>query len=239
VSFIETVGIRYCDLRSQFVNLLFPPRCVGCGGVGAWLCGECISQIPRVESPVCPRCGSAVLAEGLCSRCRTSPLQIDAIRSVVLLDGVLRHAVHLLKYEGRTVLAQPLGEVMAAYWLEHRMPADVVVPVALHPDRFRERGYNQSTLLAREMARRVGLAVDEQTLIRRRATAPQVTLDARHRRENVRDAFACSGDALVGKHVLLVDDVCTTGATLEACAIAVRDQGGARTVRALTLARAS
>lgn len=239
MSFIETVGIRCCDLRSRFVNLLFPPRCVGCGRVGAWLCGECTSQIPRVEPPVCPRCGNAVPAEGLCTRCRTSPLQIDSIRSVVYLEGVLRHAVHLLKYEGRTVLAEPLGGMMAAYWPEHPMPADVVVPVALHPTRFRERGYNQSALLAREMARRVGLVVDEHTLVRCRATAPQVELKARQRRENVRDAFVCSGEALAGKQVLLVDDVCTTGATLEACAIALREQGGARAVRALTLARAS
>jgi ComF family protein len=112
-----------------------------------------------------------------------------------------------------------------------------VVPVPLHAARLRERGYNQAALLAREMARRVGLALDEQTLIRRRATAPQVELNARQRSENVRDAFHCSGDGLAGKQVLLVDDVCTTGATLEACAVALYE-GGARSVRALTLARA-
>jgi len=118
------------------------------------------------------------------------------------------------------------------------MPADVLVPVPLHTARLRERGYNQAALLAREMSRRVGLAVDEQTLVRQRATAPQVELDAAQRRENVRDAFHCSGNGLAGKRVLLIDDVCTTGATLEACAIALYDEGEARGVQALTLARA-
>ena len=118
------------------------------------------------------------------------------------------------------------------------MPADVLIPVPLHAARQRERGYNQAGLLAREMARRVGLAVDEQTLVRQRATSPQVGLDAVQRGQNVRDAFHCAKSGLAGKQVLLVDDVCTTGATLEACAIALCEEGAARGVQALTLARA-
>ena len=116
------------------------------------------------------------------------------------------------------------------------MPADVIVPVPLHTARLRERGYNQASLLAHEMACRVGLTLNEQTLVRRRATASQVKLDARQRKENVRDAFRCSDDTLAGKQVLLIDDVCTTGATLAACAVALHE-GGARSVQALTLAR--
>lgn len=201
------------------------------------MCTECLGRISRVEPPFCARCGCAVAAGGLCTRCRTSPLQIECIRSAVYFEGVLREAIHRLKYSGCTALVEPLGDLMAAYWIQHPMPADVVVPVPLHAARLRERGYNQAALLAREMAHRVGLALDEQTLIRRRATAPQVELNARQRSENVRDAFHCSGDGLAGKQVLLVDDVCTTGATLEACAVALYE-GGARSVRALTLARA-
>ena len=107
----------------------------------------------------------------------------------------------------------------------------------LHADRLHARGYNQAALLAREMARRVGLTVEEQTLLRRRSTSSQVKLNAQQRKKNVHGAFTCSGDGLAGKRVLLIDDVCTTGATLEACAIALR-AGGAREVQALTLARA-
>jgi ComF family protein len=163
-------------------------------------------------------------------------LQIESIRSVVYFEGVIREAIHDLKYCGRTVLAEPLGDLMAAYWLQHGRPVDVVVPVPLHPTRLRERGYNQAGLLARHMARQVGLAVNDGDLMRHRATLPQVELDSRQRRENVCAAFSCSGDTLAGTRVLLVDDVCTTGATLESCAVALRE-GGVRSVYALTLAR--
>jgi len=238
VSVIETVGLHWCMFRSRFLDFLFPPRCVGCRRVGTWLCAECLGQVPRVEPPFCSRCGGVVEARGLCVRCRTSPLRIDCIRSAVYFEGVLREAVHQLKYKGRTVLAEPLGELMAAYLLQYPMPADVLVPVPLHPARLRGRGYNQAALLANEIGQRVGLVVDERTLIRRRATAPQVELNAEQRRQNVLDAFHCLGSRLVGERVLLIDDVCTTGATLEACAIALEEEGGARSVQAMTLARA-
>jgi len=237
VSVIETIGLHWRGLRSQFLDILLPPRCVGCRRGGVWLCTECLAQISLVEPPFCARCGDAIVADGLCARCRTSPLQIECIRSVVYLEGVLHEAVHRLKYHGLTALASPLGGLMAGYWIQHPMPADVVVPVPLHAARLRERGYNQAALLAREMARRVGLVVDEQTLMRLRATAPQVKLNAGQRKENVCDAFRCSGNFLAGKQVLLIDDVCTTGATLEACAVALYE-GGVRGVQALTLARA-
>jgi ComF family protein len=238
VSIIETVGLRWGGLCSQCLDLLFPPRCIRCRQVGAWLCAECLDQIPRVEPPFCSRCGDAVVDGELCDRCRTSPLRVECIRSAVYFEGALREAIHHLKYHGRTALAEPLGGLMATYWLQNPMPVDVLVPVPLHTARLRERGYNQAALLAREMGLQVGLAVDEQTLIRQRATAPQVELDAVQRRENVRDAFHCSGNGLVGKRVLLIDDVCTTGATLEACAIALYDEGETGGVQALTLARA-
>jgi ComF family protein len=178
-----------------------------------------------------------MVGDGLCARCMTSPLQIDGIRSVVYFEGTLREAVHLFKYHGRAVLAEPMGGLMAAYWAQNGMEVDVVVPVPLHVSRVRERGYNQAVLLAREMARRAGLAVDEEVLVRQRATASQVDLDAQQRKENVRAAFRCCSDRLAGQRVLLIDDVCTTGATLEACAAALYE-GGARSVQALTLARA-
>jgi len=238
VSVIDAVGLRWCSFRDQFLNVLFPPRCVGCRQVGTWLCPECLNQIPRVEPPFCSRCGDAVVVEGLCHRCRTAPLRIDGIRSVVSFEGVLRKAVHRFKYKGCTALAGPLGSLMAAYWAQHPMPVDVVVPVPLHAARLRERGYNQAALLAREMARQVGLPISQQTLIREYATLPQVKLNAEKRRENVSNAFHCSRDGVAGLRVLLIDDVCTTGATLEACAIALYDEGQARSVRALTLARA-
>ena len=233
----ETVDLRWRSFWNQLLDLVLPPRCVECRRLGVWLCSECMNCVPRVESPICARCGGAVTTDEWCVRCRTLPLQIDSIRSVVYFEGALRKAVHLFKYEGRTVLAEPMGDLMARYWMEHSVPVDIVVPVPLHKSRLRERGYNQAALLAREMVRRTGLAMEEQVLVRRRATAAQIELDSKQRKENVRAAFRCTSDKLTGKHVLLVDDVCTTGATLEACSVALYE-GGAHKVQALTLARA-
>lgn len=234
---IETIGLQWRDFCSQLLDLLFPPRCVGCRRIGAWLCAECQSQIPRVEPPFCVQCGDKVTADDLCTRCRTSPLQIERIRAVAYFEGALREAIHHLKYKGRTALAKPLGNLMTTYWQQHPMPVDVVVPVPLHATRLRERGYNQAALLARELTQRTGLTLNERTLVRKRATAPQVELSAMQRRENVHDAFCCSDGELAEKRVLLIDDVCTTGATLEACAVALLESG-AHSVQALTLARA-
>lgn len=225
------------DLWSSILDLIFPPRCVSCQQVGAWLCDPCLDQAQRVEPPFCARCGDGIHHSGLCARCRTDPPETECIRSVTYFGGVLQQAIHQFKYKGLKQLAKPLGGLMAEYLKEHPIPVDVVVPVPLHVARFRERGYNQAALLAREMAGGAGLVVDERTLVRRRATAPQVDLDAEERKVNVRGAFRCVSDALTGRDVLLVDDVCTTGSTLDACAVALRE-GGARSVRALTLARA-
>ncbi|MCX7680368.1 MAG: ComF family protein [Anaerolineae bacterium] len=156
---------------------------------------------------------------------------------MLYFEGVVREAIHHLKYRGCAELAEPLGRVMADYLKEHLMPADVVVPVPLHITRLRERGYNQAALLAHAMARYSSLAVEERALIRERATASQVGLSAEERRLNVKGAFRCIGTGVGGKRVLLIDDVCTTGATLEACAVALYE-AGARSVQALTLARA-
>jgi competence protein ComFC len=237
VSVIETVGLHWHSLCSWFLDLFFPPRCLGCRQAGAWLCAECVNRAPRVEPPFCACCGDAVDAGDLCARCQVSPLQIQRIFSVFYFEDVIRDAMHWLKYRGRAVVAKPLGDLMAVYWRQRGVPVDVVVPVPLHAARLRERGYNQAALLARAMARRAGLPVDERTLIRQRSTASQVDLDAKQRKENVRAAFRCAGSDLMDKRVLLIDDVCTTGATLEACAIALHE-GGAREVYALTLARA-
>lgn len=155
----------------------------------------------------------------------------------MVFDGPLRRAIHAFKYNYTRDLAVPLGEMLATFWRAFPLPADVVVPVPLHPRRLRERGYNQSALLAVYLGECTGLPVLTESLHRIRHTRSQARLDARQRKQNVAGAFACLGDAVRGRSVLLVDDVCTTGATLEACSVALKE-GGARSVWALTLARA-
>ena len=131
-----------------------------------------------------------------------------------------------------------MGELMARYLLGAPLPADMLVPVPLHPRRQRARGYNQSLLLAREVSRRLDLPLATEALFRRRDTPPQArAVEADARRRNVADAFDCRSGAVAGRRVLLVDDVTTTGATLDACARVLLAEGGASSVWALTFAR--
>jgi len=172
----------------------------------------------------------------LCPQCRRTPPVLDGIRSVAFFEAPLRQAIHHFKYWRRTELAGPLGEMMVTYWPQLRWPVDLLIPVPLHERRQRQRGYNQAALLAHHLGEALGHPVLEGALIRQRETIPQVSLDASERRRNVAGAFAWQAPPLQGESILLIDDVCTTGATLEACAVALR-QAGAGSIRALTLAR--
>jgi len=153
-----------------------------------------------------------------------------------VFQGGVRELVHGLKYQHQSVLAEPMAELLFRFLTDNPVPADVVVPVPLFPRRQRVRGYNQSALLAGALARRMGLSTDGRTLVRLRNTASQAeTRNVDERRVNVRDAFECRGGQMAGKQVLLVDDVSTTGATLDACAQALL-KAGVASVWALTFA---
>jgi ComF family protein len=228
------------------LDLLFPPRCVACSQGGSWFCPACQASVERLAPPICSHCGRPVSDDErliqtpsgrLCFQCQTSPLPLDSIRSVAVHDGAIRQAIHHLKYRRRRELAGALGQLLASICQEEHAPTDVVIPVPLHASRQRERGYNQAALLAQGLVACVPCALNETDLIRTRDTAPQVGLKARERKSNVHDAFVWRGASLDDVGVLLVDDVCTTGATLGACALALR-RAGASSVRAVTLSRA-
>ncbi|HEY4689582.1 MAG TPA: ComF family protein, partial [Anaerolineae bacterium] len=210
--------------------------CGGCGIPGSLWCEPCQSNTLPLPSPACARCSQPGVHSGLCSNCRASPPVIDSIRSMTLFEGRIRHAIHAFKYDRRAALADPLGDALACFWQHQPTPAQVVVPVPLHPRRQKERGYNQSELLARRLGHVAGLPVRPTVLHRTRVTASQMTLNAADRRANVADAFQANAAAVRGLDVLLIDDVCTTGATLDACAMALK-AAGAQAVHGLTLAR--
>jgi ComF family protein len=164
---------------------------------------------------------------------------VDGLRAYAFHSGPLREAIHQLKYDGLRSLAAPLGSLMSQAWpqLAPECSIDAIVPVPLHAARQRERGYNQAALLARELGRSQQCAVVEDALFRIKATTPQIDLTASQRRANVHNAFRCAKDRLAGQRVLLVDDVCTTGATIEAAAAALY-QARVTSVWSFTLARA-
>lgn len=224
------------SITSSALDLLFPPRCVSCKRRGAWFCARCRSSMNLIVPPFCDRCGQSVASGRLCDACRRRAPAIDGLRAVAYLDGGLRQAIHALKYNGVRALAQPLGEVLSEGYRRYALQADLIVPVPLHSARHSQRGFNQSLLLARELAVRVACPLDGNNLQRVRDTRSQVGLTARDRHSNVQGAFAWQGAPLQGQRVLLIDDVCTTGATMEACAAALC-AAGAASVWGLALAR--
>ena len=225
------------QLKELALDLLFPPHCVGCGRGGTFICSQCRSKLQYLAPPLCLRCGQPLAAGTTCPECESDPPQIDGIRSLLPYDGVTRRAILQFKYENVKALAAPLAQLMWEYQQTQRLPVDVLMPVPLHPRRLRSRGYNQSGLLASELGRLASLPVVEDSIVRRKHTAPQArTASVEDRRRNVADAFACRGRRGAGKHILLIDDVCTSGATLNACAAALKATGAA-SVWGLTLAR--
>ncbi len=154
---------------------------------------------------------------------------------MAFFEGNLRKAIHAFKYEHRPELARVLGGLLSGYLCANPLPADAVTAVPLHSTRERARGYNQALLLARALGAQSHLPVWEDTLTRVRATRTQIELDAAERQANVKDAFAAD-ERVAGKRLLLIDDVCTTGATMDECSAALK-QRGAKSVWGLALAR--
>lgn len=224
------------QLPQMFFDLLFPLHCVGCGKAGYSLCEDCIPFLPRLEGDLCPRCSRPLGARSVCQPCRIWPLTIE-IHAPFQFQGVIREAVHGLKYGNNRSLATPLAELLFSYWQSHTLFGDVLVPVPLHRSKLRARGYNQSELLAKGLAKRVGLPVVTSALVRRRNMIPQVrTANIGERWANAAGAFECRSLTLQGKRVVLLDDVCTTGATLDAAARSIVS-AGANSVWGLTVAR--
>ncbi|MBA3533315.1 MAG: ComF family protein [Ardenticatenales bacterium] len=229
---------RLAQLWHLLADLLFPPRCAVCRQPGSALCTACVGAIVPFQDPRCLRCDLPCLAQiGLCPACQQNLASaLEGLRSIGPHVEPLRSGIHALKYQARPTIAQPLGHLMAARWQATGSPVDAILPLPLHPERQRERGYNQASLLAQAMAERLTLPLREELLWRVRATSSQVKLGRAARQENMAGAFAAS-PAVAGGRWLLVDDVCTTSATLEEAARALREQG-ATAVWAITAARA-
>ena len=231
-----TTRLPVRQIKSAFLDLFFPLQCVGCGREGTLICPSCSETLRRIEPPFCQRCGTPLAGRNRCATCTTHPLTIDGIRSLYLYEGTIRKAILAFKYRHLKAMAAPLGQRLAYYLRASRLPADVIAPVPLHRKRLRARGYNQAGLLATELSRQTGLPLAEDWLVRRVDTGAQArTPTAAERWRNVREAFACTQE-LDGERILLIDDVWTTGATLDACTAAFR-AAGADSVWGLTVAR--
>jgi ComF family protein len=242
----HSIGTALRTIAHRVLDQVFPWTCVGCEGAANFaLCDRCLTAIRWIKDPFCPRCGLP-LASGpghLCGRCLARPPAFSRLRAIACYRpseerDPLGVALRALKYGRRRALAQPLSMLLADRFPLDPSDYDVVAPVPLHLERLRGRGFNQALLLAREPARRFALPVDPALMVRVRSTPPQVGLDEAERRRNVRRAFALTvGRRVEGSRILLVDDVCTSTATVDACA-SVLAQEGAASIDVLVVARA-
>jgi ComF family protein len=244
------------NIQDQFIGLfrhalrfVVPVECIACGmPLGSdpvpFFCRLCWKHIVPFEGPSCACCAQPFVSSAATSftpnhHCQSCLERPPAYRRALTLFPYLpplQEAICSFKYRGKIGLARPLARLMMTA-LPREVDADVIMPVPLHPTRLRAREFNQSLLLADHLGRHMGKPVSATNLVRVLATDPQTTLSRRERLRNLRNAFAvCRPDSVVGRRILLVDDVFTTGTTLNECA-KVLLQAGAESVCALTLAR--
>jgi ComF family protein len=229
------------EIVEQVLDILFPPRCAGCQKSGSILCPTCIAKVRPFAPPFCPHCGMALpTTYAIRRQCQYHRLYLSGLRASGSYEEPLRSYIHALKYDGNRRLAKPLGQLLAQTCINYGLRADAIVPVPLHRNRQKERGYNHAHLLAEVCAAQVNMPLRCDIVIRHRDTSAQVGLTASQRQQNVAGAFSCipafTQGALYGRTFLIIDDVCTTGATVEACA-APLFAAGAKAVWGLVLAR--
>ncbi len=205
---------------------LLPGNCLLCGALAGnqLLCPACQADLPPAPDAQCPQCGEATTHGERCGACLKEAPHFDRTVAVWRYDFPVDRIVHALKYQHRLPVATWVGRTLAARLL----PQDqYIVPMPLHPERLRERGFNQAMEIARVASRQLRLPLLSQALIRQRATPPQAELPPGERRSNVRGAFAGTCD-LIGRHIILIDDVMTTGATVGECARVLKLHGASQ-----------
>ncbi len=232
------------DWLVALLDLVFPAVCPACRsllgrGRRDPLCGGCWEAIQRIVPFHCRRCGALDTSDGdlvaSCPSCAGRRLPFDYARSAALYVGALRNAIHAFKFRGKPALARPLGDLLLETSADVLARDVVLVPVPLTRERRAERGFNQAALLSERVAAAAGLRVETRWLRRIRSTVPQSDLSAAEREANIRGAFEAS-PAVAGHHVVVVDDVFTTGATVRECARTLRAAGAGR-IGVLTVAR--
>lgn len=223
------------------LDTIFPIKCVGCKKEGEWLCDKCFSKTVLVKSQLCPYCSRLSEKGKICERCkrRTKSNLSGILPACYFNEGFIKDAIHEFKYDGVFDLAEPLANLLINCLLENPLfEGRIIVPVPLHKRKEKQRGFNQSKLLAQKIADAYEVEIEDKVLIRKKSTLPQVSLGSKDRKSNIKNAFEFVGDSgkIKDKKILLIDDVCTTGATLEECAKVLKEND-AKDVWALIIAR--
>jgi competence protein ComFC len=241
------IALRKFELFEAAASLLYPPMCALCGGktrAGEYLCEQCEAKTVRITAPFCQQCSEpfegAITSVFTCANCAHRTIYFDAAVAAYRGRGIVRQIIHDFKYGRQIHLRRLVARWLYAAFDDERISGrqfDIIVPVPLHPTRRRERGFNQASLLAELLSARISIPC-KPLLKRIRYTTTQTALDRTERIENLHNAFRLRKKADVrGLHVLLIDDVLTTGSTLSECARVLK-RAGAASVYAATAARA-
>jgi len=230
--------LRLYEILWNVIDFIFPPHCAGCDTLGFRWCVDCKSSVKRISSTFCNKCGSPeIFTEKVKDHCIDLLKSIDFIRSYAIYEPPLSDAIKKLKYRNDIGIAQVLAFYLVEMYNDLNLDIDYVIPVPLGKMRYRERGYNQASLIAKPFSLAIGRPMKTQALFRNKETKSQVGLSREERSENVSGAFIVDNSNLIGKNIILIDDVTTTGSTLEACAKELKNKG-AKTIVGLTIARA-
>jgi ComF family protein len=230
------VMLNVNTVKESVLNFVFPTHCVECNTTGSFICNDCLKKLHHIQSPYCHKCGLPFSSSKFVHDCYCSIQGIDGIRSLYLYEGSIRRAIYAFKYGNLRAISHYFARMLFENIGNIPITGEVLVPVPLHNKRLRQRGYNQAALLSKELGKLTGIAVNERTLYKIVDTKSQTQFNFLERRENTREAFACRDQRLTGKRVILIDDVCTTGATLSACAETLK-KNGTYSVWGLTIAR--
>jgi len=218
------------------VDLIYPPVCCTCGGIGKLICDGCYSQIAFIQNPGCIFCGEPLKSGSICKRCKQQTPYFSRLRSFGYYSGPLRDAIVSLKYHRNIGLGSFFAPTLCEIIFKEKWNIDLITAIPLSSNRKKERGYNQAEILAKPIARKMNLPYSDKSVHRKKHTNSQVGLSVKERKLNMKDAFNADPQVVKDKTILLIDDVATTGATMDACAKALRD-AGCHQVFGLTLAK--
>lgn len=233
---INTTSLALNNFFWKCIDWIYPPVCCTCGEIGKLICDGCYSQIAFIQNPSCIFCAEPLNSGSICKRCKQQLPHFSILRSLGYYSGSLRDAIVSLKYHRNIGLGAFFAPHLCEIIVNEKWNIDLISAIPLSSNRKKERGYNQAEILAKPIARTMNLPYSEKSVHRIKHTSSQVGLSVKERQLNMKEAFEANPQVVKNKSILLIDDVATTGATMDACAKALLD-AGCRQVFGLTLAK--
>lgn len=219
----------------SLLDWIYPPKCISCGMIFApvhgeptqWICENCEPLLEPIPDPVCPICGYPTTEGFDCPSCKNKKMHYDIHRAAFVYDGVLRDLLHDIKFRSKRRTAQGLGAVLAETIINWNINGDLIIPIPLHPSKKRSRGFNQASVLALPFSKSLKIPMADNMIKRVKRTAPQSNLTPIAREQNLQNAFSLNTRKYNprNKQIILIDDIYTSGATMNACTKILKDHG--------------